>query len=99
MEFYISIIFHYLYYIADLKDEINITMNGIDPFGTIHSYASTGFTLPNFTIKILMESMEVEQIMNIIRFLLLERKILIVRNRCEDNAILMESILMLLSPL
>lgn len=99
LEFYLSLVFHHLSYSADLQNEVEVIAENRAPFVRYRNYKAVGLTLPNFTVQGLMENVAPKQIIEIVKLLLLEKKIIIVRDNCGDNALLIESILMLLSPL
>ena len=103
LEFYISLTFHHLYYNSEWKNEVEIIYNNQHKnkraFLRYRNYKPTGFTLPNFTFKSLLETMKPNRVLELIKYLLLEKKILLVQNHYSDNAVIIESLLTLLSPL
>ena len=98
LEFYISFLFHYLYYNSEWKNEVLITLNG-QKLSSYRNCRATDFTLPNFTFHTLITTMKPNRILELIQYLLLEKKILLVQSQYSDNAIIIESLLSLLYPL
>lgn len=99
-EFYISLMLHHLVYNSELQNEVLVTSdNYLLSFFRYRNYKSVGLTLPNFTFQLLMETIELKEILDLVRFLLFEKKVILIRDDCNENAILIESLLMLLSPL
>ena len=103
VEFYISLLFHHIYYNSEWQNEVEIfyrdSRKHRRTFARYRNYKPTGFTLPNFTFQPLLESIKPNRILELTKFLLLEKKILLVRDQYSDNAVIIESLLMLLSPL
>ena len=99
IEFYISFLFHYLQYNSEWQNEIEIVYKQRETFARYRNYKPTGFTLPNFTLQSLLETMKPNRILQLVTYLLLEKKILLVQKNYSDNAIIIESLLTLLSPL
>jgi len=103
IEFYLSLLFHYLAYNIDLQNEIAIVYKekGLLNKGLLRyrNYSEIGITLPNFTFQTLLESIEPIHIIYLIKLILLERKLIFIRTNCSDNAIIIESLLQLISPL
>ncbi len=103
MEFYISLLFHHIYYNSEWQNEVEIFYRDAHrqrkTFARYRNYKPVGFTLPNFTFQPLLESVKPNRILELVKYLLLEKKILLVRNQYSDNAVVIESLLMLLSPL
>ncbi len=103
MEFYLSLLFHYLSYNIDLQNEIVIMYKDRSSSAKgllrYRNYSEIGITLPNFTFQSLLESIEPIHIIYLMKLILLERKIIFVRTDCNDNAVLIESILQLINPL
>lgn len=100
LEFYVSLVFHHLSYSADLQNEVEI-ISSADTCITLRyrNYKAVGLTLPNFTVQALTGSIRPETILELVKLLLLEKKIILVRDNCSDNALLIETLLMLMSPL
>jgi len=103
MEFYISLLFHHIYYNSEWQNEVEIfykdSHKNRKTFARYRNYKQVGFTLPNFTFQPLLESIKPNRILELIKLLLLEKKILLIRDNYSDNAIIIESLIMLLSPL
>ncbi len=103
LEFYLSLLFHHIYYNSEWQNEVEIFYRDNHKhrksFARYRNYKPTGFTLPNFTFQPLLEAMKPNRILELIKYLLLEKKVLLIRDHYSDNAIIIESLLMLLSPL
>lgn len=103
IEFYISLIFYHLSYNSCLQNEIEIVFENKlkkpQRLFKYRNYKEVGLTLPNFTVQALIENIEPAHIMELIKLLLLERKVLLISSNCSCNAVIIESILMLLLPL
>lgn len=103
MEFYLSLLFHHIYYNSEWQNEVDIYYQDHHKrkktFLRYRNYKPVGFTLPNFTFQSLLETIKPNRILDLLKCLLLEKKILLIRNNYADNAVLIESLLMLLSPL
>ena len=103
MEFYLSLLFHHVYYNSDLQNEVELFYRDHHQrrrtFARYRNYKTTGFTLPNFTFEALLSAIKPNRILDLMKFLLLEKKVLLIRDHYADNAVLIESLLMLLSPL
>jgi hypothetical protein len=98
LEFYISLLFHHLYYNSEWKNEVLISYNN-HRLSSYRNCRTTGLTLPNFTFHTLMTTMKPNRILELIQYLLLEKKILLVQSQYSNNAIITESLLSLLYPL
>ena len=103
LEFYISLLFHHVYYNCQLQNEVELYYRDQHrrrkTFVRYRNYSTSGFTLPNFTFEVLLSAIKPNRILELTKFLLLEKKILLIRDHYADNAVLIESLLMLLSPL
>ena len=99
LEFYISFLFHHIYYNSEWENEVEIISNSKHEFSRYRNCKSYGFTLPNFTFKVLLETMKPNRILELIQYLLLEKKILLVQSQYSNNSIIIESLLSLISPL
>lgn len=85
-------------YIADLQNEVMIKNENLE-WVRYRNYKAVGLTFPHLSIKRLIEAIQPKSIIDIIKLLLLEKKIILIRDSCSDNAILFETLLMLISPL
>ena len=97
IEFYLSLIFNY--FICDVDSLNEVLISSKDQLLRYRNYNEIGITIPNFTFQILMENIDPEQIMLLIRLILLERKIIFVKSDCNNNAMIIESLLQLICPL
>ena len=100
IEFYLTLLFHHLSYSSEIQNEVEVqSIRSRETFIRYRNYKAVGLTLPNFTVQALLENIRPKQIMEIAKLLLLERKVIFVRDNCTDNALIIESLLMLLLPL
>ena len=110
MEFYLSVLFHHLYYNPQFSNEVEVLYSvpqlqggkqrgGRKSMFRYRNYKDIGFTLPNFTFQILLERLDPYRIMHIFSVLLLERKLLLIHDNYGENALIIESLIALLSPL
>lgn len=103
VEFYISLLFHFMYYNSEWQNEVEIFYRDCDrqlqTFTRYRNYKPIGFTLPNFTFKSLLKTIKPDKILELVKCLLLEKKIILVHKKYSENAIIIESLIMLLSPL
>lgn len=99
LEFHLSFLFHHLYYNSEWKNEVLITHSRKSKLGSYRNYRANGFALPNFNYRTLMTTMKPNRILELVQYLLLEKKILLVQSQYADNAIIIESLLSLLYPL
>ena len=71
----------------------------IDSFFRYRNTKSYGFTLENYSFELLLQSLRPEKIIFLIEALLLERKIILIKDNFGDLAVIMESLVSLLNPL
>ena len=98
MEFYISLIFHHLTLNSDLKSEICYTVQE-KKIMRYRNYKENSFYPSNLSYQCLVEKIKPDCILMLVKLLLLEKKIILVRNDHSDNAIIIESLLSLIFPL
>lgn len=103
LEFYISLLFHHVYYNSEWNNEVQVyyrdSFKRKRNFIRYRNYRSVGFTLPNFTFQALLETMKPNRVLELVKYLLLEKKILLVQRNYSENALIIESLIALLSPL
>ena len=103
IEFYISLLFHCLVYKVEAKNEVALVykdrLNKLQELMRYRNYNEIGITIPNFTFQLLFEKIEPICILNLIRIILLERKLIFIESDCSNNAIITESLLQLVYPL
>jgi len=103
MEFYTSILFHHLSFNPSLNNEIELIYfdrgNKQKRFLRYRNCKDTELTLPNFTFRALLKAIKPYHLLDLIKLLLLERKILLVQNDQNSLALIIESLLILLYPL
>lgn len=97
VEFYVSLIFNYFVHNVDSRNEVAIAHKG--RLVRYRNYREIGITLPNFTFKALLKSISPEHILALIKLILLERKLILVRSDCSKNALIIESLFQLINPL
>lgn len=69
---------------------------------TYFSYRNTrkyGFALENYSFELLLQSLNPDKILYLVTALLLERKIVLIKENFGDIALIMESLVSLLNPL
>lgn len=71
----------------------------IESFFRYRNTKSYGFTLENYSFELLLQSLKPEKIIFLITALLLERKIVLIKDNFGDIAVIMESLVSLLNPL
>jgi len=102
-EFYISLIFHHLHFNPSLNKIIEVVK--FDPikrysaFIKYYNGPETGIGISNLSFQKLLTKIKPLHIFEILRLLLLERKLIFIQNDDSDLAIIIESILRLLYPL
>ena len=103
MEFYISMLFNYLYYNSDSQNEVEIYYTDLRKQNVslfrYRNYKENGLTIPNFTFQKLLCVLQPPRVLDILRIIMLERKLVLIHNDYTVNAVLIESLLSLLSPL
>lgn len=99
LEFYISLIFHHLVCSPSLQSEVALVSDKTAPFARYCNYRAAGLAAPNFSFQSLVESVRADHLVNIVKLLLLEKKVLLVRDSCSENAVIIEAILTLMFPL
>lgn len=97
IEFYVSLIFNYFVHNVDARNEVAIYYKG--ELVRYRNYREIGITLPNFTFKELFKSIVPEHIITLIKLILLERKLILIKSDCSKNAIIIESLFQLICPL
>lgn len=88
-----------MFYNAELKNEVRLVIGKNTHFAQYQNYKLRGITPTNFTFQSLIEAIKPTQLLQILKLLLLEKKIILIRDSCDDNAVLIESLITLLSPL
>jgi hypothetical protein len=100
IEFLLSLLFHTLYFNSSYQNEIRIINSISDrkPFLQYRNYREYGFTLPNFCFDILIKKIPVEMIVTLVKALLLEKNVILIQESTHNSAIIIESLLCLLTP-
>eukprot|EP00826_Nyctotherus_ovalis_P066106 TRINITY_DN9749_c0_g1_i2.p1 TRINITY_DN9749_c0_g1~~TRINITY_DN9749_c0_g1_i2.p1 ORF type:complete len:270 (-),score=71.96 TRINITY_DN9749_c0_g1_i2:380-1189(-) len=103
LEFFVSLLFHYFAYRVNAKNEVAVVYEDrskkLQELMRYRNYNEIGITLPNFTFQLLFEKIEPICILQLIKIILLERKLIFIESDCANNAIITESLLQLISPL
>ena len=114
LEFYVSVFFNHLYYCEEVEHDIEIegkrrrlqktshmAANAIESetYFRFRNTKSYGFSLENYSFELLLQSLIPEKIIFLLTALLLERKIVLIKDNFGDLAVIMESLVTLLSPL
>lgn len=71
----------------------------VDCFFRFRNTKTYGFTLENYSFELLLQSLKPERILFLITALLLERKIVLIKENFGDIALIMESLVSLMNPL
>ncbi len=102
-EFYISLLFHHLSFSPDLRCEARITRyertGKHQAFLRYENFPELGLTVPNQPFRPLIERVNPRNILELLKLLLLERKVILVQREDRDIALVIEALLSLLYPL
>ena len=100
IEFLLSLLFHTLYFNSSYQNEIRIidSISDRKSFLQYRNYREYGFTLPNFCFDVLIKKVPVEMIVTLVKALLLEKSVILVQESIHNSAIIIESLLCLLTP-
>ena len=98
LEFYLSMIFYHLYFRLDQSNEIIIMLNK-QPLIKYINWSDGPISLDNFTYSTLLRKIPFKNILDLIKMLLLERKIIIISDTPGEIAVIIESLLKLIKPL
>jgi hypothetical protein len=100
IEFLLSLLFHTLYFNSSYQNEIRIidSISDRKPFLQYRNYREYGFTLPNFCFDVLIKKVPVEMIVTLVKALLLEKNVILIQESTYHSAIIIESLLCLLTP-
>ncbi|CDW85806.1 UNKNOWN [Stylonychia lemnae] len=71
----------------------------VDSYFRFRNTKTYGFTLENYSFELLLQCLKPERILFLITALLLERKIILIKENFGDIALIMESLVSLLNPL
>ena len=107
-----TVFFNHLYYQSEVEHDIEVEgkrrkynsalKNSVTSAETYFRYRNTrsyGFALENYSFELLLQSLKPEKIIFLITALLLERKIVLIKDNFGDIAVIMESLVSLLTPL
>ncbi len=100
MEFYLSLIFSIS--TCSFRDSVALVSHRkgrVQTFLRIGNYSSGDMSVPQVPLHALLLAVPAEGVLKLATLLLMERKVIIVRKNPETNAILIECLLQLLSPL
>ena len=102
-EFMVSLLFHSLS-ISNLNSkEVQLAYfdanNNAKVLMRYRNYKGYGFALPNFSFELLVKKISPINILKLVCALLLERKVILLFQNYQQNAIIMESLISLLTPL
>ena len=101
MEFLLSLVFHHFYFSERVNCEVRLCDSVLEEH-TIFKYrnhTNYGFTLQNFSFELLLKRISPNNILHIVCALLLERKVILLFQNYQQNAVIMESLMFLLTPL
>ena len=103
MEFVLSLVFHHFYFSNLINSEVRLCLtNAFHEEQLVFKYRNHndyGFVLHNFSFELLIKKISPDNILRIVCALLLERKVILLFRNYQQNAVIMESIISLLTPL
>ena len=105
LEFYLSVFFNHLYHNESIDSNIEIEGKrpskslSVETYFRYRNTRSYGFILENYSFELLLQSLKPDKIIFLLTALLLERKILLIKEKFGDIAVIMESLVELLCPL
>ena len=103
MEFLLSLAFHHFWFNNQENTEIRLCNTDAPPNDQLifkyRNHTDHGFSLQNFSFELLLKRISPANILRIVCALLLERKVVLLFQNYQQNAVIMESIISLLSPL
>ena len=100
MEFYISLLFHYLSFNPKLKNYVEV-VNANSDCKTLFSYCNfneDSHGLSNHCFKVLFERINLKNIIKLLCLMFLERKIILLQDNDSELAIIIECLLELIYP-
>jgi len=96
-------VFHHFYFSNQKNNEIRLIYPEGDPEHNLilkyRNHTDFGFVLQNFAFDLLIRKILPPNILRILTALLLERKVLLIHANYQQNAVIMQSFITLLSPL
>jgi len=98
MELLLSLVFHYFHFSNQINSEIRFN-NSEQLIFKYRNHTDYGFVLQNFSFELLLKRISPANILRIVCALLLERKVALLFQNYQQNAVIMESIISLISPL
>lgn len=103
MEFLLSLVFHYFCFSDRVNCEVRLSLgdSGLED-QTLFKYrnhTNHGFVLQNFSFELLVKRISASNILRIVCALLLERKVILLFQNYQQNAVIMQSLISLLTPL
>lgn len=101
MEFLLSLVFHYFYFSERVNCEVRLcdTVKEEQAIFKYRNHTNYGFTLQNFSFELLLKRISPNNILRIVCALLLEQKVILLFQNYQQNAVIMESLISLLTPL
>lgn len=103
IEFMLSLAFSHLVFSRRLNCEVQVVYSDTafawKPLLRYRNHRDYGFVLQNFSFELLVKKISPANILRIVCALLLERKVLLLFDNYQQNAVIMESIISLLCPL
>lgn len=103
IEFMLSLMFSHFCFSNYVNSEVQLVYSDSEfnrqPLLRYRNHKDYGLYLQNFSFELLVKRVSPENILRIVCSLLLERKIILLFQNYQQNAVIMESIISLLSPL
>lgn len=103
MELLLSLVFHHFHFSNLVNSEIRLCIceeeSNEQVIFKYRNHTDHGFSLQNFSFELLLKRISPGNILRIVCALLLERKVALLFQNYQQNAVIMESIACLLSPL
>ncbi len=97
-EFYLSVMFHHLFFSLDDSVGVMITFNK-SPFVCYRNGMSAPMSLENLSYGILIQKIPIKNLLELLKLVLLERKIILVGDAIGEIGNIIECILCLLHPI
>jgi DENN (AEX-3) domain len=97
-EFYLSVLFHHLFFSLDDSVGVIITFNK-SPFMSYRNGLNAPMSLENLSYGVLIQKMPIKNLIELLKLVLLERKIILVSDGNGEIGNLIECVLCLLHPI
>jgi DENN (AEX-3) domain len=98
VEFYLSVIFHHLFLSLDDSVGVIISSNKI-PFINYRNGMNAPMSIQNISYGLLLQKISINNLIELIKLMLLERKLIVVSDNYGDIGHIIECILCLMQPI